>query len=277
MSTALDRSAALANHSQLSPLRFLERSASVFPDRTAIIYGDRRYTYAEFADETQRLARVLQNRIEPGDRVAYLTPNVPEMLIAHFAVPLAGGVLIALNSRLAGSGTRLHPRSCGGDAAVRRLRVRRLPVTDIDVADAHRRSSRSRIRRCRHPRFPQAWSRHATTSSSHSPMSLDDSPLPWTVDDEHGVITHQLHLRHHRAAQGRHVHPPRRLPELARRDRPQRVHRRAGVPVDAADVPLQRLVLPVGGHRGRRHARLPARGPRRRDLGADRRAGVTHL
>lgn len=48
---------ALANHSQLSPLRFLERSASVFPDRTAIIYGDRRYTYAEFAEETQRLAR----------------------------------------------------------------------------------------------------------------------------------------------------------------------------------------------------------------------------
>ena len=44
VSTALDHSAATANHSQLSPLRFLERSASVFPDRTASIYGDRRYT-----------------------------------------------------------------------------------------------------------------------------------------------------------------------------------------------------------------------------------------
>src|SRR5690606_2013872 len=75
---------------------------SVFPDRTAIIHGDRTYTYARFADETQRLARVLRSRIRTGDRVAYLMPNVPEMLIAHFAVPLAGGVLVALNSRLAG-------------------------------------------------------------------------------------------------------------------------------------------------------------------------------
>ena len=90
-----------ANHSQLSPLRFLERSAAVFPDRTAIVYGDRRSTYAEFADEVQRLARVLRDTIRPGDRVAFLTPNVPELLIAHFAVPLAGGVLVAMNSRLA--------------------------------------------------------------------------------------------------------------------------------------------------------------------------------
>ncbi|MGW0040116.1 acyl--CoA ligase family protein [Rhodococcus sp. NPDC003348] len=90
------------NHSQLSPLRFLERSAAVFPDRTAIIHGDRRYSYREFGDEVQRLARVLRARITPGDRIAYLCPNTPEMLMAHFAVPLAGGVLIALNSRLAG-------------------------------------------------------------------------------------------------------------------------------------------------------------------------------
>lgn len=74
----------------------------MFPDRTAIVHGDRRYTYAQFADEAQRLARVLRSRIQPGDRVAFLAPNVPELLIAHFAVPLAGGVLIALNSRLAG-------------------------------------------------------------------------------------------------------------------------------------------------------------------------------
>lgn len=91
-----------ANQSALSPLRFLERSASVFPDRTAIVHGDRRYTYREFGDEVQRLAQVLKARIAPGDRVAYLCPNTPEMLMAHFAVPLAGGILIALNSRLAG-------------------------------------------------------------------------------------------------------------------------------------------------------------------------------
>ncbi len=74
----------------------------MFGDRTAIIYGDRRASYAEFADEVQRLARVLKSRIARGERIAYLAPNIPEMLVAHYAVPLAGGVLVALNSRLAG-------------------------------------------------------------------------------------------------------------------------------------------------------------------------------
>ena len=90
-----------ANDSPLTPLRFLQRSAEVYPAKEAIVYGARRYTYAEFADTAQRFARALKARIEPGDRVVFLTPNVPEMLIAHFAVPLAGGVLVALNSRLA--------------------------------------------------------------------------------------------------------------------------------------------------------------------------------
>lgn len=92
-----------ANNTPLSPLRFLARSASVFPNRVAVIHGDRRYTYKQFGDEVDRLARVLASRIEPGDRIAYLSPNTPEMLFAHFAVPLAGGVLVALNSRLTGS------------------------------------------------------------------------------------------------------------------------------------------------------------------------------
>src|SRR5690242_16236013 len=90
-----------ANDSPLTPLRFLQRSAEVYPAKDAIVYGARRYSYAEFADVAQRFARALRARIEPGDRVAFLAPNVPEMLIAHFAVPLAGGVLVALNSRLA--------------------------------------------------------------------------------------------------------------------------------------------------------------------------------
>ncbi len=92
-----------ANNTPLSPLRFLARSASVFPNRVAVIHGDCCYTYKQFGDEVDRLARVLSSRIEPGDRIAYLSPNTPEMLFAHFAVPLAGGVLVALNSRLTGS------------------------------------------------------------------------------------------------------------------------------------------------------------------------------
>ena len=70
----------------------------------------------------------------------------------------------------------------------------------------------------------------------------------------------QLHLRHHGPAQGGPVHLPGRVPERAGRGDPRRPGRRFGVPVDAADVPLQRLVLPVGGHRGRRPPCDPALG-----------------
>ena len=89
------------SHTALSPLSFLERSARVWPDKIAVVYGGRRLTYSELAAEAQRVARALQaSGVEPGDRVAYLMPNLPEMLIAHFAVPLAGGVLVAVNTRL---------------------------------------------------------------------------------------------------------------------------------------------------------------------------------
>ncbi len=89
------------SHTALSPLSFLERSARVWPDKIAVIYGGRRLTYSELAAEAQRVAQALQaSGVEPGDRVAYLMPNLPEMLIAHYAVPLAGGVLVAVNTRL---------------------------------------------------------------------------------------------------------------------------------------------------------------------------------
>ena len=86
----------------LTPLEFLERSAQIYPEKTAIVYGDRRISYAEFAATATRLAHALRaSGVEPGDRVAYLMPNIPELLIAHFGVPLAGGVLVAINIRLA--------------------------------------------------------------------------------------------------------------------------------------------------------------------------------
>ncbi|TLK51637.1 acyl--CoA ligase family protein [Glutamicibacter sp. V16R2B1] len=91
----------LANHSELTPLRFLERSVEVYPEKTAVIHGSRSYTWAQFEERVQRLAQVLAQRISPGDRVAVLAPNTPEMLAAHYAVPLAGGILVALNTRLA--------------------------------------------------------------------------------------------------------------------------------------------------------------------------------
>ncbi|HZQ76564.1 MAG TPA: acyl--CoA ligase family protein [Acidimicrobiia bacterium] len=86
---------------ELTPISFLRRSASVFPDRTAVVHGERRYTYREFEDRVDRLARALTSAgLERGDRVAFLSPNTPAMLEAHYGVPAAGGVLVAINTRL---------------------------------------------------------------------------------------------------------------------------------------------------------------------------------
>jgi fatty-acyl-CoA synthase len=96
---ALERHA--ANYVPLSPLGFIERSAAVFPDRLAVVHGSRRYSWAETYARCRRLAGALRRRgIGTNDTVAVMAPNVPELLEAHFGVPMAGAVLNALNIRL---------------------------------------------------------------------------------------------------------------------------------------------------------------------------------
>jgi fatty-acyl-CoA synthase len=86
---------------ELTPMSFLERSALVFPGKIAIVHGDRKYTYYEFAERVNRLASGLRNiGMQKHDRVAFLCPNTPTMLEAHYAVPAAGGILVAINTRL---------------------------------------------------------------------------------------------------------------------------------------------------------------------------------
>ncbi|MCI0528554.1 MAG: AMP-binding protein, partial [Nitrospira sp.] len=89
------------NHTPLTPLSFLERSTYVFRDKTAIVYNDSHYTYQQFWQRVHQLARALQKAgVTRGDRVAFLAPNIPPLLEAHYGVPLAGGVLVAINVRL---------------------------------------------------------------------------------------------------------------------------------------------------------------------------------
>ncbi|EYT63321.1 acyl-CoA synthetase [Dietzia sp. UCD-THP] len=86
----------------LTPLAFLEKAARVVPDATAVVDGPRRQSYAEFADRATRLASLLRMRgVARGERVGVLAPNSAEALLAQFAVPLAGGAVVALNTRLA--------------------------------------------------------------------------------------------------------------------------------------------------------------------------------
>ena len=90
-----------ANYQPLSPVTFLDWSESVYPDRTAVIHGARRYTYRELAQRCRRLADALAKRgVGVGDTVSIMGTNTPEMLEATLAVPMTGAVLNALNYRL---------------------------------------------------------------------------------------------------------------------------------------------------------------------------------
>ncbi|NNU79313.1 acyl-CoA synthetase [Halovulum dunhuangense] len=90
-----------ANHVALSPLSFLRRSAQVFPDRTAIVYGDLRRSWAETYQRCRRLASALRREgLQKGDVVAVMAVNTPELYECHFGVPMAGCVLNAVNTRL---------------------------------------------------------------------------------------------------------------------------------------------------------------------------------
>jgi len=90
-----------ANYQPLSPLSFLQRSAQVYPDHASVIHGQRSYTYAQTYNRCVKLASALSKRgLGIGDTVAILAPNIPEMLEAHYGVPMSGAVLNTINTRL---------------------------------------------------------------------------------------------------------------------------------------------------------------------------------
>ena len=90
-----------ANYEALSPLTFLERSASIYPDKLAVVHGEVRRTWAETYERCRRLASALvKEGIKPGDTVSMMCPNLPEHFEAHFGVPMAGAVLNSINTRL---------------------------------------------------------------------------------------------------------------------------------------------------------------------------------
>ena len=90
-----------ANYTPLTPVSFLAKAASVYPERTAIIYGDLRRTWREVYERARRLASALAKRgVKRGDTVAAMLPNVPAMIELHFGPAMFGAVLNTLNTRL---------------------------------------------------------------------------------------------------------------------------------------------------------------------------------
>ena len=138
-----------ANFIPLSPLSFIERTQAVYPTRTAIIYGERRITWAETYSRCRRLASALAARgIGKGDTVAVMLPNIPAMVEVHFGVPMLGAVLNTLNIRL-DAATIAYMLDHGEAKALLvdpefravvqqalTLRTRTTPIILIDVADS---------------------------------------------------------------------------------------------------------------------------------------------
>ncbi len=89
------------NFELLTPCTFLKRTAMVYGDKDAVVHGSKRFTYKQFEARVNRLAGALLNAgIQKGDKVAFISPNIPPMLEAHFAVPLIGATLVSINIRL---------------------------------------------------------------------------------------------------------------------------------------------------------------------------------
>src|ERR1700721_332467 len=103
-----------ANYGPLTPLSFLARSAAVYPNHVSAVYEGRVFTWAQTYARCRRFASFLAGRnIGRGDTVAAMLPNIPAMNEVHFAVPMAGAVLNALNIRLDAASLAFQLDHCG--------------------------------------------------------------------------------------------------------------------------------------------------------------------
>jgi fatty-acyl-CoA synthase len=171
---------------ELTPLSFLERSADVHPDKVAVVHGPDRWTYRELADRVQELATALRTAgVSPGDRVAYLLPNVPDMLVAHFAVPLAGAVLVTINTRL--SAEEVHYICEHSEAAV--LVVDAAFAPSVAPVACSLETVRTIVTLDDPHGPPPGEPIPGSIAYPELLAGATDEVLPWTVDDERATIS----------------------------------------------------------------------------------------
>ena len=255
-----------ANFASLTPVSFLPRSADIHPDRAAVIHGTRRWTYRQLYQRSRQLASALAAAgVQPGDTVSVVLPNVPAMIEAHHGVPMLGAVLNTIN-------TRLEPATIAYILAHGEAKVL---ITDREfAAQVGPRSGEAEETPARHRRGRCALFGTGRAARKNRIRGLHRDGRCELCVDAAGRRKQrdraQLHLRHHRQSEGRGLSPSRHVPGIRRQRHGLAVAAEAGLPVDPADVPLQRLVLPVVGGGDGRHACVPAQGRPRADLPDDR-------
>ena len=239
------RGAPRVSRTELDPTSFLHRSATIHPDRVAVVYGELRRTYAELrrAREPAGLGAARARAGAPRSRRRAAARTCPSCWSSTTRVPAAGGVLVAINMRLSadeiGYILEHSGRACWSST----------PSSSRCGGGARRRRD--------HPR-------PATRTRRSSPRAIRPA-CRVAAARRGGADRDQLHLAARPGRPKGVIYTlPRRVPQRARRGDRGRARPPPGLPVDAADVPLQRLVLPLGGHRGGGHARLPARRSTRR-------------
>jgi len=247
-----------ANYVPLSPLTYLERAAYVYPSRLSVVYNDRQYTWAQTYERCRRLASALQLAgVKPGDTVATMLPNVPAMYEAHFGIPMSGAVLNTLNTRIDADSVAFMLKH--GEAkvlftdpeyadivgnALELMEPAERPLV-IDVADASYAGPDYRLGQQEYEDF----------------IANGDAGFVWSMpDNEWDAISLNYTSGTTGNPKGRGLPPSRCLPERGEQYRIVGHAAARGIPVDAADVPLQWLVFPVDHGRQRRGECLPAPG-----------------
>ena len=192
-----------------------------------------------------------------------MAPNVPAAWEATLAVPMLGAVVNTINTRLDAGTGGLHPRARRGEGDHHRPRA----LTDGGARSREARTAAARHRR----RRPGGGGRRAARRGRVRGVPRRRRPGVRLAGTERrmGLDLAQLHLRHHREPQGGGLQPPGGVPQ--RDDQRGRMGHGppSGISLDPADVPLQRLVLPLDPRRGRGHRHLPSQGRGEGDIRRD--------
>ena len=238
----------------LSPLELARRTRRLHGHRPAVVDGDLRLTYEQLLDRCDRWSAALQALgVRQGDRVATIAPNTHAQLESFYAVPQLGAVLVPLNYRLTPDDFVYMVNHSGATVLCAHSDY-------LDAVDGVR------------DQMPGV--RHFVAFEGASPagqprpgwldyeaiIAVTAAGVRQAGDQRAGPADDQLHQRHHVPAQGRDDHAPERRPEHHRHPAAPADPRGRGVPVDAADVPRQRLDVHLDGDRGRGNARVPAEG-----------------